>query len=77
MAIVKKSKFLRRGLYFYLKGDKWEVGVSLPTPLKDGLGESVALELETDRPYIHHAQHLRQYPPQKSKGKKHKNWAKK
>jgi hypothetical protein len=66
-----------KGLYFYLKGDNWEVGASLPALFRDGLGESVALELETDRPYLHHAEHVKQYPPKKSKGKKHKKWAKK
>jgi len=66
-----------RGIYFYLKGDKWEVGASLPLPLREGLGESVSLELETDKPYIHHAEHVKQYPPKKSKSKKSKKWAKK
>lgn len=65
-----------RGLYFYLKGDKWEVGASLPIPLRDGLGGSVNLELNTDKPYIHNADHMKQHPPKKSKGK-HKKWVKK
>ena len=66
-----------RGLYFYLKGDKWEVGASLPLPLREDLGASVGLELDTDKPYIHHAEHVKQYPPKKSKSKKKKKWAKK
>jgi hypothetical protein len=70
-------KDTERGLYFYLKGDKWEVGASLPLPLKEGLGESVSFELETDKPYIHHGEHVKQYPPKKSKSKKSKKWAKK
>ena len=70
-------KDTERGIYFYLKGDKWEVGASLPLPLREGLGESVSLELETDKPYIHHAEHVKQYPPKKSKSKKSKKWAKK
>lgn len=56
-----------RGLYFYLKGDKWEVGASLPLPLRQGLGESVSIELETDKPYMHHAEHVKKYPPKKTK----------
>ena len=67
-------KDTERGVYFYLKGDKWEVGASLPLPLREGLGESVSFELETDKPYIHHADHVKQYPPKKTKSKK---WAKK
>ncbi len=66
-----------RGLYFYLKGDNWEIGASLPSHLKVGLGESVTIELDTDKPYVHNAEHIKKYPPQKSKGKKHKKLAKK
>ena len=63
-----------RGVYFYLKGDNWEVGASLPLPLKDNLGTSVSLELDTDKPYAHNAEHTKQYPSKKSKGKK--KWVK-
>ena len=66
-----------RGLYFYLKGDNWEVGAKLPSHLSAGLGESVTLELDTDKPHVHNAEHIKKYPPKKSKGKKQKNWAKK
>ena len=54
-----------RGLYFYLKGDKWEVGVSLPSSLKVGLGDSVSIELDTDKPYNHYEEHVKKYPPKK------------
>ena len=70
-------KDTERGIYFYLKGDNWEVGASLPLPLREGLGESVSLELDTDKPYIHHAEHVEKYPPKKSKSKKKNKWAKK
>jgi hypothetical protein len=66
-----------RGLYFYLKGKNWEVGASLPSNLRVGLGDSVSIELNTDKPYLHHAEHIKKYPPgqmKKNKGKKeHKN----
>jgi len=65
-----------RDLYFYIKGGNWEVGASLPHNLQMGLGESVSLELDTDRPYTHHADHVKEYPPgkmEKSKNKKDKN----
>jgi hypothetical protein len=58
-----------RGLYFYIKGANWEVGASLPNNLQIRLGESVNLELDTDRPYMFHADHIKEYPP----GKKNKN----
>lgn len=61
-----------RRLYFYIKGDSWEVGASLPNNLKIRLGDSVNLELDTDRPYTLHADHIKAYPPGK-KNKKDKN----
>lgn len=65
-----------RGLYFYLKGDRWEVGASLPSSLRVGLGDYVSMELETDKPYIHHAEHVKKYPPGqlKKKNKKKHKW---
>jgi hypothetical protein len=63
-----------RELYFYIKGDHWEVGVSLPRQLRIGLGDSVSIELDTDRPYIYHREHVKKYPPgQLKKKNKHKN----
>jgi hypothetical protein len=50
-----------RGIYFYLKGENWEVGLSLPSHLKNGLGEYVSLELETDRPYLFYEEHNKKY----------------
>jgi hypothetical protein len=66
----------RRGLYFYLKGDNWEVGASLPNKLQAEMGSYVNLELDTDKPYVHNAEHVKKYPPGQIK-KKHKKWAKK
>jgi len=65
-----------RGLYFYIKGDNWEVGASLPTGLKANLGDYVKLELETDKPYVHNQEHRQKYPPGKSKPKQKKKIAK-
>ena len=64
-----------RKLYFYIKGDRWEVGVSLPNHLRMSLGDSVSIELDTDKPYIYHAEHVKKYPPgqMKNKNKKHKS----
>jgi len=66
-----------RGLYFYLKGDNWEVGASLPSALKSGLGESVTIELDVDNPSVHNEDHVKQYPPKNSNGTKKKKLAKK
>lgn len=65
-----------RGLYFYLKGNNWEVGVSLPSSLRVELGDSVSIELDTDKPYIYHADHVKKFPPgqMKKKNKKKDKW---
>lgn len=54
-----------RGVYFYLKGDGWAVGASLPLDLQSNLGASVSLDMDTDKPYEHNAEHLKQYPKEK------------
>ena len=61
-----------RRLYFYLKGDRWEVGASLPSSIRVRLGDSVSIELDTDKPYIHHAEHVKKYPPGQMKNNKKK-----
>lgn len=64
-----------RKIYFYLRGDRWEVGASLPSHLRIRLGDSVNIEMHTDKPYIHNAEHVKKYPPgqlKKKHGKKHK-----
>ena len=58
-----------RGLYFYLKGSSWEIGASLPSGLRVGLGDYVSMELDTDKPYIHHKEHANKYPPKKTPNK--------
>ena len=65
-----------RGLYFYLKGDNWEVGASLPSHLKANLGESVKIELDTDKPYVHNADHVKKYPPKKLRKSKNNVFSK-
>jgi hypothetical protein len=56
-----------RGLYFYVKVDGWAVGASLPPDLMGGLGAAVSLEMDTDKPYEHNAEHVKQYPKEKYK----------
>jgi hypothetical protein len=45
---------------------------SLPNHLRIGLGDSVNIELDTDKPYIHHVEHVKKYPPGQLKNKKKK-----
>ena len=65
-----------RKIYFYIKGDHWEVGASLPGHLRVSLGDYVHIELETDKPYIHHAEHVKKHPPGhlKKEHKKKNKW---
>lgn len=58
-----------RKLYFYLKGDNWEVGASLPISIRVRLGEYVSMELDTDMPYVYHSDHVKRYPPGQIKKK--------
>jgi hypothetical protein len=51
-----------RNLYFYSSGGQWRVGASLPA-MSVGLGEYVVLEMGTDKPYEHHGDVMRKYPP--------------
>ena len=65
-----------RGVYFYLSAGIWKVSVSLPTSLKINLGDSISMELDTDKPYIFNSEHKAKYPPGQLK-KKYKNKPKK
>jgi hypothetical protein len=56
-----------RGVYFYIKGDGWAAGASLPTYLQSDLGFAVNLDLDTDKPYEQNEEHRRQYPKEKFK----------
>jgi hypothetical protein len=67
-----------RGLYFYYQGGSWQVSVSLPTSIHIAVGDYVALEMDTDRPYTYHSDVVQRYPPghtkNKDKGKGKKKW---
>jgi len=43
----------------------------LPSKLRVGLDDSVTLELDTTKPYIHHAENVEKYRPKTYKKKKH------
>lgn len=65
-----------RKLYFYLEGANWRMSVSLPSTLHVRLGNYVAIEMDTDKPYTHYGDHKRKYPPGQLKkyGKKKQKW---
>ncbi|MEW5911027.1 MAG: hypothetical protein AB1814_00570 [Thermodesulfobacteriota bacterium] len=51
-----------RGLYFWLSGGGWQVGVRLPAEFTL-VGGYVTLHMDADRPYQWHKEVVTQYPP--------------
>lgn len=59
-----------RGMYFYMAGDGWSFGASLPAHLTvASLGTYVSIGLDTDHPYDFNQEHVQKYPKEKYKGK--------
>jgi hypothetical protein len=58
-----------RGIWFYYKDGKWEVGANLPVHIKIGSSGSVTVQMDTDSPFIYHKEVSKRYPPGLSKGK--------
>ena len=52
---------VERKTYFYLEGDQWRVGVSLPGSLSVSLGNCVTIGMDSDKPYTSFEEHKRQY----------------
>ena len=47
--------------YFYLEGNNWRVGVSLPDNLNVRLGSYVTIGMDSDKPYASFEAHKSQY----------------
>ena len=56
---------VERKAYFYLEGNNWQMGVSLPDSLSVRLGSHVTVEMDSDKPYTRFEEHKRQYLPLK------------
>lgn len=52
---------VERKSYFYLEGNNWRVGVSLPDNLNVRLGNYVTIGMDSDKPYSSFEVHKRQY----------------
>lgn len=64
-----------RGAYFYMSGDGWSFGASLPTHLTvASLGTYVSIGLDSEHPYDYNHDHVRKYPKEKYKGNKGKSY---
>ncbi|MEW6593336.1 MAG: hypothetical protein AB1413_00540 [Thermodesulfobacteriota bacterium] len=68
---------VNRKLYFYLQNGDWKVGVSLPDNLRLKLGDSVTIEMDSDKPYTEFQAHKAKYPPPGQVKKNNKDWEKK
>lgn len=49
-------------MWVYLEGSRWSVAASLPSSIRIDLRRSISLEMDTDRPYVHHAKVRAFYP---------------
>ena len=56
---------VERKAYFYLEGNNWCMGVSLPDNLRVRLGNHVTVEMDSDKPYTRFEEHKRKYLPLK------------
>jgi hypothetical protein len=65
-----------RGLYFYYHSGAWRTSVSLPAGIHISVGDHVTLDMDADKPYVHHSEVVKKYPPgqlkKTGKGKKKK-----
>jgi hypothetical protein len=52
---------VERKSYFYLEGNNWRVGVSLPDNINVRLGKYVTIGMDSDKPYTRFEEHRRQY----------------
>jgi hypothetical protein len=49
-------------VWFYLDGGNWRFGAQLPAAIRVDFGRAVALQLDSDRPYVHHKEVVAYYP---------------
>jgi hypothetical protein len=52
-----------RRLYFYSDGRTWQLSAHLPAGITIQVGNHRVIELDTDTPYVYHAEIMRKYPP--------------
>lgn len=49
-------------MWFYLDGGNWRFGAQLPAAIRVDFGRAVAVQLDTDRPYLYHEKVVAYYP---------------
>ncbi len=56
-----------RSLYFYYEDGRWIASASLPGSIRLSMGDSVSVELDTDKPYEQHEKVRKQHPGKRKK----------
>jgi len=56
-----------RKLFFYYNGEKWMTTTLLPAEVRVDWKSYVVLDMDTDKPYRHHAEVVRKHPPRQPK----------
>ena len=52
-----------RKLFFYYNGERWMTTTLLPAGIQVDWKNYEVLQMDTDKPYRHHAETVRKYPP--------------
>jgi hypothetical protein len=52
-----------RKLFFYYNGERWMTTTLLPAEIQVDWKNYEVLQMDTDKPYRHHAETVRKYPP--------------
>jgi hypothetical protein len=60
-------------VYFYLNGGRWQMSGSLPSTIRITVNDFVSLDMDSDRPYEHHNEVIKRYPPGQLKKKDYDN----
>jgi predicted small secreted protein len=64
---------IQRGVYFYKSNGKWKKSYQLPSSIKINLlKDYVVLKMDVEKPYQHHEEVIRRYPPKFMFGSKKK-----
>jgi hypothetical protein len=56
-----------RKLFFYHNGERWMTTTLLPAEIQVDWKNYAVLEMDTDKPYRHHAETVRKHPPGQQK----------
>lgn len=59
----------QRRIYFWMEGNGWRLGTSLPAGLTVDASESISLDIDEETPYRHYESNYKSSHPGKGKGK--------